>query len=283
VTDLLMGIPGAGRAHPGIHVCALFSGLVERDRLLVQFLREGLRHGDQCACLMDDLEPVSVREEAYRPAGVGDTRRPGHLGMYSAPDAYLHSGALSPRQRVVSLVSDPASPQDRGLPLLRAAGQMPTDSSHEPGTSDFSTYESAVILILSQVPTVFLCLYDMRHFGVGMLADVLKVHSRVLLDGTVLYNPQTVLPTDCSETRIPWRRPPAGHVEEVDPWALLTDAESRIAGLVGGGMTNRATAQELIVSPHTVDAHLKHIYQKLSIHSRTELAVLTFHHASAPR
>jgi DNA-binding CsgD family transcriptional regulator len=45
-------------------------------------------------------------------------------------------------------------------------------------------------------------------------------------------------------------------------------------------MTNRATAEELIVSPHTVDAHLKHIYQKLGIHSRAELAVLSFRHAS---
>jgi DNA-binding CsgD family transcriptional regulator len=45
-------------------------------------------------------------------------------------------------------------------------------------------------------------------------------------------------------------------------------------------MTNRATAQELIVSPHTVDAHLKHIYQKLGIHSRAELAVLSFRHGS---
>ncbi|MET0976321.1 MAG: helix-turn-helix transcriptional regulator [Leifsonia sp.] len=82
---------------------------------------------------------------------------------------------------------------------------------------------------------------------------------------------------------IPWRSPLTGDLQTADPWGLLTDAESRIAGLVGGGMTNRATAQELIVSPHTVDAHLKHIYQKLSIHSRTELAVLTFHHASPTR
>lgn len=276
----LRGIPGAGRVHAGIHVCALFSGPVERDRLLVQFLQEGLRHGDQCVCLMDEIEPASLRQKAYAPARVGDTRRPGELGMYSAPDAYLHSGDASPQRRASSLVSDPGSPR-LGLPLLRAVGQMPSDSTH--GRSSFSTYESAVIDILAEVPAVFLCLYDMRRLGVGLLAAVLKVHSRVLLDGAVLHNPRSAVPTAFFEPSIPWRSPLTGLVENVDPWALLTDAESRIAGLVGGGMTNRATAQELTVSPHTVDAHLKHIYQKLSIHSRTELAVLTFHHAPPAR
>jgi DNA-binding CsgD family transcriptional regulator len=47
---------------------------------------------------------------------------------------------------------------------------------------------------------------------------------------------------------------------------------------VASGMTNRAMAEELIVSPHTVDAHLKHMYVKLGIHSRVELTVLALEH-----
>lgn len=284
MTDLLMGIPGAGEVYPGIHVCALFSGPVERDRLLVQFLQEGLRHGDQCVCLIDEVEPVSMRRRAYEPAGLGDTRRSGQLDLYSAPDAYLRAGELSPKETISRLVSDPTSPTGHG-PLLRAAGQMAA-APHGPGAKEFSVYESAVILILAELPTVFLCLYDMRRFGVEMLADVLKVHSRILLDGSVLFNPHSVRPPDdrapASAAAV---RPPdlglhIGRVQGDDLWPSLTGAEVRIAELVGTGMTNRATAQELIVSPHTVDAHLKHIYQKLGIHSRAELAVLSFRHGS---
>jgi DNA-binding NarL/FixJ family response regulator len=39
-------------------------------------------------------------------------------------------------------------------------------------------------------------------------------------------------------------------------------------------MTNRSIAEELHLSHHTVDAHLKHVYLKLDIHSRVKLTVL---------
>ncbi|MFI8593950.1 MEDS domain-containing protein [Microbacterium sp. NPDC078428] len=282
MTDLLMGIPGVGEIYPGMHVCALFSGPVERDRLLAQFVQEGLRHGDQCVCFIDELEPARLRRGAFGPDGVGDTRRPGSLAVYSAPDAYLRAGEPAPRQRISRLASDPGSSADGALPLLRAAGQMSACASHDPGTTEFARYEAAVVRILAELPAVFLCLYDMRRIGVHVLAEVLKAHSRVLLDGTVLYNPHGVTPPDHPESTsgAGGRGTLIGQAHGADPWRSLTGAEVRIAGLVGAGMTNRATAEELIVSPHTVDAHLKHIYQKLGIHSRTELAVLSFRHGS---
>jgi hypothetical protein len=43
-------------------------------------------------------------------------------------------------------------------------------------------------------------------------------------------------------------------------------------------MTNRTIAAELCLSRHTVDAHLKHVYLKLDIHSRVELTVLAVQH-----
>jgi DNA-binding CsgD family transcriptional regulator len=43
-------------------------------------------------------------------------------------------------------------------------------------------------------------------------------------------------------------------------------------------MTNRRIAEQLHLSRHTVDAHLKHFYLKLDIHSRVELTVLALQH-----
>ena len=53
---------------------------------------------------------------------------------------------------------------------------------------------------------------------------------------------------------------------------LLTGREQQIAALVGQGMSNRDIAQQLGISKRTVDAHLEHIFGKLGISSRVQLA-----------
>jgi DNA-binding CsgD family transcriptional regulator len=56
--------------------------------------------------------------------------------------------------------------------------------------------------------------------------------------------------------------------------ARLTDAEMRVALVVGNGATNREAAEELFLSVKTVDSHLQSIYRRLAIRSRSQLAAL---------
>jgi DNA-binding CsgD family transcriptional regulator len=51
----------------------------------------------------------------------------------------------------------------------------------------------------------------------------------------------------------------------------LTASERRIAELAAGGMTNPEIGQALFVTLNTVEGHLRHTYQKLSISSRSQL------------
>ena len=52
----------------------------------------------------------------------------------------------------------------------------------------------------------------------------------------------------------------------------LTPQELRVALLVIDGATNREVGAALFMSPKTVEVHLTHIYRKLGLRSRTELA-----------
>ena len=55
-------------------------------------------------------------------------------------------------------------------------------------------------------------------------------------------------------------------------WASLTRAELDVVRLVSEGLGNKDVAVRLFVSPRTVQAHLTHIYTKLGLTSRVQLA-----------
>ena len=66
-------------------------------------------------------------------------------------------------------------------------------------------------------------------------------------------------------TRGPRRRPPTG-------WASLRPTEHKIAELVADGLTNPQIGERMFISKATVKTHLSHIFTKLDVHSRAELA-----------
>src|SRR6476659_9036762 len=61
--------------------------------------------------------------------------------------------------------------------------------------------------------------------------------------------------------KIPVRAPAAG----------LTETEHRIAALIAKGQANRQIARAMFITENTVQTHLRHIFQKLGVRSRTEL------------
>lgn len=55
-------------------------------------------------------------------------------------------------------------------------------------------------------------------------------------------------------------------------WASLTQTEVQVAELAATGLTNAQIGARLFMSQHTVKIHLSHIYAKLQVSGRTELA-----------
>lgn len=59
---------------------------------------------------------------------------------------------------------------------------------------------------------------------------------------------------------------------------LLTERERSVLRLAARGMTNKAIANELSLSPRTVQIHLGHIFGKLGVASRTEAVTAGLRH-----
>jgi len=55
-------------------------------------------------------------------------------------------------------------------------------------------------------------------------------------------------------------------------WAALTPAELDVVWLVSEGLGNKYIATMLFISPRTVETHLTHVYTKLQLASRVQLA-----------
>lgn len=52
----------------------------------------------------------------------------------------------------------------------------------------------------------------------------------------------------------------------------LTAREQKVVSLIGQGLTNKAIAKRLDISPHTVKSHVRNVMDKLALHSRLQIA-----------
>ena len=59
--------------------------------------------------------------------------------------------------------------------------------------------------------------------------------------------------------------------QEVSQEFALSEREAEILKLLAKGNTANGIANKLVISPHTVNTHIRHIYDKVGIHKRSEL------------
>jgi MEDS: MEthanogen/methylotroph, DcmR Sensory domain len=173
---------------PGSHMCALFRGIEERDQILVPFLREGLRAGDKCLCIIDDGEE-EVRTAVGRDGDERADPDTDQLAILSSKETYLRRGEFSTQEMLDYWDDSVGTAIDRdGFPFVRSAGETTWTLKELPGLYDFMTYEAELNRFVPHYPQVILCLYDLDNFSGQILVDILKTHPRVLMGGTVLEN-----------------------------------------------------------------------------------------------
>lgn len=65
-------------------------------------------------------------------------------------------------------------------------------------------------------------------------------------------------------------------------WSSLTAAEIPVVRLAAEGLTNAEIAARLFLSRYTIETHLKHVFAKLGVESRAELAAVAAAHGVPP-
>ncbi len=68
------------------------------------------------------------------------------------------------------------------------------------------------------------------------------------------------------------RRRPLSASRPKSGWKALSATELAVAQLAADGRTNREIAEKLFISPHTVNTHLRHLFEKLGVNSRLALS-----------
>jgi transcriptional regulator of acetoin/glycerol metabolism/DNA-binding CsgD family transcriptional regulator len=101
-----------------------------------------------------------------------------------------------------------------------------------------------------------------------------------IYDGNAVVGAIIRLRVNGNDSSLADRRDPTTAERAPLGWVSLSDAESRVVDLVAQGYTNREAAAKLFLSRYTVDSHLRHVFAKLGVSSRTELARVAAEHSA---
>jgi DNA-binding NarL/FixJ family response regulator len=155
------------------------------------------------------------------------------------------------------LVLDADMPDIDGLPTLRRLQR--------------ACPKTRVLLLGTRTAPDFVC----QALEAGVAGYVLKAASLPEVRSAVREALNGDLPMDKHVARQVLRRVLGRRSLEGPPAAgeRLSAREIQVVERVARGCTNRQIGEELVITPHTVKAHIEHILAKLAVRDRTQAAV----------
>src|ERR1700738_3010568 len=178
-------------AATGDHICALYSGPVERDAILLPFLRSALRSGDKCVCVIDSTEPADLLTDLGLDTGIdlAACLASRQFDLVRAVDTTMRSGRFCPADMVGFWKASVAGVMNAGrYQRLRAASETGLSLRDLPEWREVVQHESEINRLLSLYPQVLLCLYDLEKLGGAFLVDLMSMHPRLLINRRLTEN-----------------------------------------------------------------------------------------------
>jgi hypothetical protein len=172
----------------GDHLCVLYRGRAERDRLLMAYLDGSLRRGDACLCVTGPGAGSALE-------GLAAATQDLELRTFRMPgprDRYLRAGVFRPDRMIGMLDGWSRTTFAHNWPGF---GSVAADMSWAaplmaPGVwTNLEGFESRVTRWAGGYRQLGMCMYDLDVFGGEVVVQTVKSHPKVWVSGTVLGNP----------------------------------------------------------------------------------------------
>jgi hypothetical protein len=189
------GVPGV-RLESGDHICALYVSQAERDQIMLPFLRAGLRAGDKFFCVVDSSPISQVLEDIGDEVATREAVSRNQLEVFTARGTYLRTRPFT-TEGILDFwrTTIPVAAAEGGYEFSRVTGEMPWalhDLADE--REEFFRYEAELNRFAPRYPQAIVCLYDLGHFGGGILLDLLRTHPKLVVSGQLVENPYYLPP-----------------------------------------------------------------------------------------
>jgi hypothetical protein len=173
---------------PGDHVCGFYNGSQVRDEVTAAWVTEGARAGHKCVCYVDGREQLLSRLDAE----IAEERR--HVEFADATASYAPEGRFSKDAMLARLECAVTDAVGEGYSRVRLLGDMSWVMGTGVDIDTVFAYEAEVNALSPRHPASFMCLYDLDRFDGSLVMEVLRTHSKILLNGMVIQNPYYVPP-----------------------------------------------------------------------------------------
>jgi DNA-binding CsgD family transcriptional regulator len=187
-----------------------------------------------------------------------------------AVSAYLACGRLNDAQQVIDWVAEPAAVLPTRWPKIALATGRAAVAEQR---GDRATAETCFVQALELhegLPMPLARVQTLTDYGAFLVRGGETPRARALLAEAVQLAQRCAAAWHLHRAQREWRRA-GGRARSPAP-RRLSPSETAVAQLARAGRTNREIAQQLHMSIKTVETHLGHVYQKLGIRSRWQLA-----------
>jgi len=185
------------KVHVGTHMCLIFSNENERVDALLKYLLSGLLAGERVASFSNKLTEQDV-VGFLKQNNISYDERKSHNAIILAGtnEVYFQDGVFDPDRMLNTLSNYYTESLQMGFPASRVIGEMVPEVEHVPGGDRLLEYESRVSLLMRSHPVTAICQYDANAFDGATIMEILKVHPKMIVNGSVISNPFFVEPEE---------------------------------------------------------------------------------------